>query len=145
METQRVWDYAGDNYVHRLIQSKTDGKLVELNSHCAHADDSCGSCDCSIDSAFTEAVLNSKVEAVKDFHLPSLQILIFLFYSLSDVVWCCVPILQIVNEYNDLLATQLENQRIVSASNCIFVTKILSVWLYVCFKYPLISFLLTTV
>lgn len=30
-----MWDYAGDNYVHRLIQSKTDGKLVELNHHCA--------------------------------------------------------------------------------------------------------------
>jgi len=30
LETQRVWDYAGDNYVHRLIQSKTDGKLVEV-------------------------------------------------------------------------------------------------------------------
>jgi hypothetical protein len=30
LESQRVWDYAGDNYVHRLIQSKTDGKLVEV-------------------------------------------------------------------------------------------------------------------
>lgn len=28
--TQRVWDYVGDAYVHRIIQSKTDGKLVEL-------------------------------------------------------------------------------------------------------------------
>ena len=27
----RVWDYAGDNYVHRLVQSKGDGKLVEVN------------------------------------------------------------------------------------------------------------------
>lgn len=27
----RVWDYAGDNYVHRLIQNKADGKLVEFN------------------------------------------------------------------------------------------------------------------
>lgn len=27
----RVWDYAGDNYVHRLVQNKTDGKLVELD------------------------------------------------------------------------------------------------------------------
>jgi BRCA1-associated protein len=27
-----VWDYAGDGYVHRLIQNKTDGKLVELPS-----------------------------------------------------------------------------------------------------------------
>ncbi|KAH3683937.1 hypothetical protein WICPIJ_005091, partial [Wickerhamomyces pijperi] len=32
METtsQRVWDYAGDNYVHRLVQNEADGKLVEL-------------------------------------------------------------------------------------------------------------------
>ncbi len=27
---QRVWDYVNDTYVHRLIQSKTDGKLVEV-------------------------------------------------------------------------------------------------------------------
>uniref|UniRef100_A0A915PZM3 BRCA1-associated protein n=1 Tax=Setaria digitata TaxID=48799 RepID=A0A915PZM3_9BILA len=26
---ERVWDYAGDNYVHRLIQSAPDGKMVE--------------------------------------------------------------------------------------------------------------------
>ncbi|KAI5121493.1 hypothetical protein M0805_006530 [Coniferiporia weirii] len=32
LATQRVWDYAGDNYVHRLIQNKADGKLVELPS-----------------------------------------------------------------------------------------------------------------
>ncbi|GJJ11224.1 hypothetical protein Clacol_005456 [Clathrus columnatus] len=32
LETQRVWDYAGDGYIHRLIQNKTDGKLVELPS-----------------------------------------------------------------------------------------------------------------
>ncbi|KAI8379561.1 BRCA1-associated protein 2-domain-containing protein [Radiomyces spectabilis] len=30
IETQRVWDYAGDGYVHRLIQNMVDGKLVEL-------------------------------------------------------------------------------------------------------------------
>ncbi|KAK7336014.1 hypothetical protein VNO80_28209 [Phaseolus coccineus] len=80
VETKRVWDYVGDNYVHRLIQSKTDGKLVELNTHCAHADKGCGSCSCE-DNAMSEAMLNSKVEAI-------------------------------VNEYNELLATQLENQKI---------------------------------
>ncbi|KAJ4851528.1 BRAP2 RING ZnF UBP domain-containing protein 2 [Turnera subulata] len=80
LETQRVWDYAGDNYVHRLIQSKTDGKLVELNAHCAHANGVCGNCEC-VDSGISEALLNSKVEAI-------------------------------VNEYNDLLATQLENQKL---------------------------------
>ncbi|CAB3411216.1 unnamed protein product [Caenorhabditis bovis] len=26
---ERVWDYAGDNYVHRLIENDSDGKLVE--------------------------------------------------------------------------------------------------------------------
>ncbi|XP_064619178.1 BRCA1-associated protein-like [Lineus longissimus] len=31
LSNSRVWDYAGDNYVHRLIQSKGDGKLVEYN------------------------------------------------------------------------------------------------------------------
>lgn len=29
--TNRVWDYAGDNYVHRLIQNKQDGKLVQFD------------------------------------------------------------------------------------------------------------------
>ena len=30
--TNRVWDYQGDNFVHRLLQNKTDGKLVATNS-----------------------------------------------------------------------------------------------------------------
>ena len=25
----RVWDYVGDNFVHRLVQNTEDGKLVE--------------------------------------------------------------------------------------------------------------------
>ncbi|VDO97405.1 unnamed protein product [Soboliphyme baturini] len=36
---QRVWDYAGDNYVHRLVQSKTDGKVVEYMHPQQTADD----------------------------------------------------------------------------------------------------------
>ncbi|TVY64247.1 RING finger protein ETP1-like protein [Lachnellula suecica] len=32
IETQHVWDYAGDMWVHRLIRDKGDGKLVELPS-----------------------------------------------------------------------------------------------------------------
>ncbi|OIW15815.1 hypothetical protein TanjilG_04350 [Lupinus angustifolius] len=63
----------------RLIQSKTDGKLVELNSHCVHADNGCGSCSCE-DNGMSEAILSSKVEAI-------------------------------VNEYNELLASQLESQK----------------------------------
>jgi len=30
LETQHVWDYAGDCWVHRLIRDKGDGKVVEL-------------------------------------------------------------------------------------------------------------------
>lgn len=39
IETQRVWDYIGDGYVHRLIQNKADGKLVELPSALSHSQD----------------------------------------------------------------------------------------------------------
>jgi len=38
LETQRVWDYAGDGYVHRIIQNKTDGKLVEFPGVHSHSD-----------------------------------------------------------------------------------------------------------
>jgi BRCA1-associated protein len=32
VDTQRVWDYAGDNYVHRLVQNRSDGKVVRLDA-----------------------------------------------------------------------------------------------------------------
>jgi BRCA1-associated protein len=30
LETQHIWDYAGDMWVHRLLRNKGDGKVVEL-------------------------------------------------------------------------------------------------------------------
>ncbi|OUC40736.1 BRCA1-associated protein 2 [Trichinella nativa] len=36
---QRVWDYAGDNYVHRLIQGKSDGKLIQFDRAVHSIDD----------------------------------------------------------------------------------------------------------
>ena len=30
ISSQHIWDYVGDEWVHRLVQNKTDGKLVEL-------------------------------------------------------------------------------------------------------------------
>ncbi|KAI5293727.1 hypothetical protein KEM55_006944, partial [Ascosphaera atra] len=30
LASQRVWDYMGDGYVHRIVQNQADGKLVEL-------------------------------------------------------------------------------------------------------------------
>eukprot|EP00301_Raphidiophrys_heterophryoidea_P002249 c11055_g1_i1.p1 GENE.c11055_g1_i1~~c11055_g1_i1.p1 ORF type:complete len:631 (+),score=181.43 c11055_g1_i1:1148-3040(+) len=32
LQHQRVWDYAGDGWVHRLLQNKADGKLVAMDS-----------------------------------------------------------------------------------------------------------------
>lgn len=31
--SNKVWDYAADNYVHRLVQNKTDGKLVQFDEN----------------------------------------------------------------------------------------------------------------
>lgn len=36
ISTQHVWDYAGDGYVHRLIQSKPDSKSIDLPSRTRH-------------------------------------------------------------------------------------------------------------
>ncbi|KAH9605127.1 hypothetical protein KSS87_001485 [Heliosperma pusillum] len=80
LETQRVWDYEGDSYVHRLNQSKTDGKSSVVDSHCISHDGNCNTCGDGEDSEITWALFNSKVETIMD-------------------------------EYNHLLATQLENQR----------------------------------
>ena len=55
--------YVGDNYVHRLSHSKTNEKLVELNSNCVHVDNGCWSCYCE-DNAISEAILDSKVKAI---------------------------------------------------------------------------------
>lgn len=80
--TQRVWDYVGDGYVHRLIQSKTDGKLVELPAPCTtgRGEHCSGEGGCQHDPDTQEAIINSKVG-------------------------------QVAEEFNHLLYTQLDNQR----------------------------------
>ncbi|KAL8904879.1 MAG: hypothetical protein Q9171_006890 [Xanthocarpia ochracea] len=40
LSTQRVWDYASDAYVHRIVQDKADGKLMELPASAVDAHDS---------------------------------------------------------------------------------------------------------
>ncbi|GAB4818298.1 hypothetical protein N2152v2_005344 [Parachlorella kessleri] len=103
LETQRVWDYVNDSYVHRLIQSKTDGKLVEVPSpaltssgqqpcysrphsrgpggHRHHSGAGLSSkSECGEDPEYDEALMLSKLDAL-------------------------------ATEYNHLLVTQLESQR----------------------------------
>ncbi|EFA82254.1 Hypothetical RING finger protein [Heterostelium album PN500] len=43
LETQRVWDYAGDGYVHRLIQNRSDGKVLEFPNPHSNSDNRSGS------------------------------------------------------------------------------------------------------
>ncbi|KAK9947529.1 hypothetical protein M0R45_003149 [Rubus argutus] len=81
LNRQQIWDYVGDAYVHRLNQSKVDGKLItDINSHCMTLEGDCDSCECSEDSGISGALYSSKVETI-------------------------------VDEYNRLLASQLETQR----------------------------------
>lgn len=83
LESQRVWDYAGDGYVHRLVQSKSDGKLVEVpgpgESSYRHEQALEGSS--KVDYDRDEAIVASKIDGI-------------------------------VYEYNHLLTAQLESQRL---------------------------------
>ncbi|KAL6771738.1 hypothetical protein ACKKBG_A27625 [Auxenochlorella protothecoides x Auxenochlorella symbiontica] len=101
--TQRVWDYLGDAYVHRLIQSKAGGKPVEAGDppvRRAHvpathaqsaADGEC--CSGAAGRAGPGATPDGDVED------PLHQVLAL---SKFDAL---------VGEYNHLLVTQLESQR----------------------------------
>ncbi|KAK1685887.1 hypothetical protein QYE76_046735 [Lolium multiflorum] len=73
LETQRVWDYVGDSYVHRLNHSKSDAKHSKLRSKCEFSGD-------NDDSDMGGVMFSSKTDTI-------------------------------VDEYNRLLASQLETQR----------------------------------
>lgn len=61
LQSRKVWDYAGKNYVHRLIQSKTDGKLVELNARCV--------ADGTADRKTADMEFDEKIDAVTNLFL----------------------------------------------------------------------------
>jgi BRCA1-associated protein len=56
LATQRVWDYTGDCYVHRLIQNRVDGKMVEFADPNDYGDEQTGK--------LGEALAKSKHEQV---------------------------------------------------------------------------------
>lgn len=65
--TNRVWDYAGDNFVHRLLQSKGDGKLVaHTQSPAAESADSDEKID-SLQLEFTYA-LTSQLQKQREYY-----------------------------------------------------------------------------
>jgi len=58
-DTKRVWDYVGDNYVHRLIQTKND-QIVELPALSSAVFDSGGG------PGRNEVAYQSKIEAISE-------------------------------------------------------------------------------
>ncbi|KAJ3677227.1 hypothetical protein LUZ60_002951 [Juncus effusus] len=84
LETHRVWDYVGDNYVHRLNHSKSEQEKYGSNKSAKFGEKGGESGGSGVsdhgDDEFGLAVHNSKVDVI-------------------------------VDEYNALLASQLETQR----------------------------------
>lgn len=96
LETQQIWDYVGDKYVHRLNQSKGDGKLVTVNSRCTAVDGECTTCGYDEDSSFSGALFTSKVDSVIFFSLISFSVsndfssesIEIQSSSMSSLFWC---------------------------------------------------------
>ncbi|CUS20568.1 LAQU0S01e09604g1_1 [Lachancea quebecensis] len=68
--TQRVWDYAGDNYVHRLVQNEVDGKLVEVGSSSSR--DSSGKRDKEYHLEYVQVLL-SQLESQREYYESKLR------------------------------------------------------------------------
>ncbi|CAA7407565.1 unnamed protein product [Spirodela intermedia] len=66
IESQRIWDYVGDTYVHRLNQSKSQEKLFKLKSRYRSTKKDNQTFECSGDSEISAALLSSKVDAIVD-------------------------------------------------------------------------------
>nr|XP_017247957.1 PREDICTED: BRCA1-associated protein isoform X2 [Daucus carota subsp. sativus] len=81
LEKQQIWDYVGDKYVHRLNQSKIGSKPVMRSYNNTSEDGGCATC-----------VSNEEYSEIGG----------ALFSSKVDAI---------VDEYNHLLATQMETQR----------------------------------
>lgn len=64
LRTQQIWDYVGDSYVHRLNQSKADGKSAGTKAQCLPLGEECGAYEFSDDSGISGAIFNSKVDSV---------------------------------------------------------------------------------
>ena len=59
-----MWDYAGDGYVHRLIQNKADGKLVELPSAATSSTAGGGREGSGMGPGPSDALTAEKIEAI---------------------------------------------------------------------------------
>ncbi|KAJ1995042.1 hypothetical protein H4R33_000057 [Dimargaris cristalligena] len=70
LESQRVWDYANEGYVHRLIQNRADGKLVELPEPNSPSPSGTVGLEEKVQSLNTEfaGLLDSQLESQRQFY-----------------------------------------------------------------------------
>ncbi|KAH8549210.1 zf-UBP-domain-containing protein [Umbelopsis sp. PMI_123] len=103
LETQRVWDYAGDGYVHRLIQNTIDGKLVELPG--ATTDDNQRVPQEKLDAVSLEYtyLLTSQLESQRMYYEDHLTSLTSQLSTLSKQVKSLAGEIQTVKAENDSL------------------------------------------
>ncbi|KAJ2955539.1 hypothetical protein NQZ79_g8466 [Umbelopsis isabellina] len=103
LETQRVWDYAGDGYVHRLIQNTIDGKLVELPG--ANGDDNQSIPQEKLDAVSLEYtyLLTSQLESQRMYYEDHLENLTAQLSVLSSQVKTLAGEVQLVRAENDSL------------------------------------------
>lgn len=116
MLTQRVWDYAADCYVHRLVRNKTDGKLVELSRVRTLDDDIGGDGNgCATGKILPDlhAPLASSTHAATSAHSSALSGARSspLLIPPSSSAYASLKLEEFLLEYNFLLSTQLEQQR----------------------------------
>ncbi|GAB0100524.1 BRCA1-associated protein [Sergentomyia squamirostris] len=93
--TNRVWDYVGDNFVHRLLQSKTDGKLVATQNPEGDGEEKID----SMQLEFTH-LLTSQLEAQREYYEDKLSRLESLVTSETDKIKAHTS--QIVEQNNTL-------------------------------------------
>lgn len=72
----RVWDYAADNYVHRLIQNKTDGKLIQLDEGGRVVQQ-----DEKMDSITLEVIFLFEIFSKKKFYNSVFKVYVFVNFS----------------------------------------------------------------
>ncbi|KAJ2454080.1 hypothetical protein EV183_001803 [Coemansia sp. RSA 2336] len=101
LSSQNVWDYAGDGYVHRLLQSAADHKVIAVDIGQEGTDGTVSSFLAGSEQRTAEDLPGSETKRARGAVLPR-QGSLFDAHEKLDAV---------TTEYEMLLASQLESQR----------------------------------
>ncbi|XP_056632592.1 BRCA1-associated protein [Diorhabda sublineata] len=102
--SHRVWDYKGDNFVHRLLQNKADGKLVPSEGPPPESEGAQEKVD-SVQLEFTY-LLTSQLEQQRMYFEDKMSLL---ESQLSEETKVLRDNLSVVSEENNQLRTKLSN------------------------------------